>query len=310
MQIYSDAITVKGKLVKIKKIFIDNMEILIIGKLIKVAKIKEEWDVDIEDPVALVKKLNLSGVKIDIFTFMQRLPESNPKFSYYMEWDNVAAIPVRNYDYWFNNQLHQNPRNKIRKAIKKGVMVKQVEFNDELVQGITEICNETPIRQGRPFGDYGKNFDTLKKEHSTFLDKATFAGAYFNNELIGFVKVVSAGKYMRTMGILSKLKHRDKAPTNLLIAKAVEICAEKKIPYLVYAKFAYGKLGSDTLQDFKRYLGFEHIILPRYYIPLTTMGKIAIKFNLQHGVVGILPIKAVRTLLTLRNWWYTKKSSL
>ena len=43
------------------------------------------------------------------------------------------------------------------------------------------------------------------------------------------------------MGIIAKIKHRDKAPMNALVAKAVEICAENKIPYLVYDKAYYGK---------------------------------------------------------------------
>src|SRR5438105_12129543 len=41
---------------------------------------------------------------------------------------------------------------------------------EELARGIWEIYNETPIRQGRKFFNYGKTLDTVRREASTFLD--------------------------------------------------------------------------------------------------------------------------------------------
>ena len=286
---------------------VENKEITVSGKCVKIARHKEEWDEDVEDPVALVQHLKNIGIKADMFTFMQRLPESKPKHNFHMEWDNVAALPIKSYEYWVKKQLHQNPRNKIRIGQKKGVKLRICDFNDEFIKGMIDIYNETPIRQGRSFPDYGIDFETAKKGNSSFINRAIFVGAYYKNELIGFVKLVFAGKFVRTMGILAKVAHRDKAPMNLLIAKAVEICAEKKIPYLVYGKFIYGKHGSDTLQDFKRYIGFESITLPRYFIPLTVWGGIIIKLRLHNGIIGIIPKKLIRILLNLRTKWYEKK---
>lgn len=288
---------------------VENKEITVSGKFIKIARLKEEWDEDVECPVAFIKNLKSSRIKADVFTFMQRLPESKPKYNFAMEWDSVAAIPITNYDYWFNKRLHANPRNKIRKAQKKGVVLKRCDFNDELVKSLMKICHEIPIRQGKPNLEYNIDFETLKKANVTFLDRAIFWGAYFNDELIGFIKLVTTDNFTRTMGILGMVAHRDKAPMNLLIAKAVEICAEKKSPYFVYGKYNYGKMGSDTLQDFKRYNGFENIILPRYYIPLNIWGKIIIKLNLHHSFVELLPKRTIRFLLLLRSRWYIRKYS-
>jgi len=288
---------------------VDNKEIIVKGRLIKTAEFKEDWDEDIENPEAFIKLLKSSGVKADIFTFMQRLPESKPRYKYYMEWDSLAAIPITSYENWFKYQLHQNPRNKMRIAEKKGVAVKLCDFNDELVRGITTIYNETPIRQGKHFKLYKMDFDTTKKAHITFLERAYFLGAFFKNEFIGFIKLVPTGKYMRTMGILAKIAHRDKAPMNLLVAKAVEICAMNRIQYLVYGKYNYGRAESETLKEFKRYLGFESIILPRYYIPLNAWGKLMMKMNLHHDIVDILPRKLVRFLLELRNKFHVWKYS-
>jgi hypothetical protein len=287
----------------------DNHEITITGRLLRIASVKHDWNEDIEAPEAIIKLLQSGNCRADIFTFIQRFPESKPKYNYCVEWDNVAAIPIKNYDHWLNNQINQESRNKIKKAEKKGVHVKVVNFDDDLMAGIHKIYNETPIRQGKPFSHYGKDVQTLKDIHATFLESSCFIGAYYKDELIGFIKLVHAGRFMRTMHILAMIKHRDKAPMNLLLAKSIEICCQKNIPYLVYAKFTYGKVGSDTLMYFKRDNGFESIIIPRYYIPLTNWGTVALKLKLHHGIVQVIPGKMIRELRDLRAKFYTKKYS-
>lgn len=290
-------------------IIVDNKELKITGNLVKTAELKEDWDEDIDDPEGFIKYLRSSGVKADIFTFMQRLPESRPKFKYYMEWDSIAAIPIISYEHWLKKQIVQNSRKKIGLAQRKGVNIKRIAFDDEFVKGILDIYHETPILQGKPNRQYNTDFETAKKLNATFLDRAQFIGAFYKDELIAYIKLVSAEKFMRTMGILAKVAHRDIGPMNLLIAKAVENCVEKKMPYLVYAKFNYGKSGSETLKDFKRNLGFESIILPRYYIPLNAWGKIILKLRLHREIVEYFPEKIIRILLQMRSKWYTKKYS-
>ncbi|MGB5156742.1 MAG: hypothetical protein WBN77_04805 [Desulfobacterales bacterium] len=288
---------------------VDNKELVIRGRFIKKVQLKSEWDVDIKEPEAFIKQIKNSKIKADIFTFMQRLPESRPKYNYQMIWDSRAAIPITTYDHWHKNQLHQNPRNKMRIAQKKGVIVKLCEFNDDLIEGITNIYNETPIRQNKRFPQYGIDFNATRKAHITYIDRAHFIGAYYNDEMIGFLKLVSTENYMRTMGILAKESHRDKAPMNLLVAKAVEICAKKGIPYFVYGKYNYGKGGSETFREFKHYLGFESIVLPRYYIPLNAWGSLIINLNLHLKLIDILPKKLLGVLLQMRNNWHMKKYS-
>ena len=50
--------------------------------------------------------------------------------------------------------------------------------------------------------------------------------------MIGLIMLGNAGRFGLTGQIISAIKHRDKATNNLLIAKAVEVCARLGLPYL------------------------------------------------------------------------------
>jgi hypothetical protein len=287
-------------------IIINNVEFVIKGNPLRTATVKEEWDEDIRNPLEVISGMKKSDVRIDLFSFVQRLPESKPRYDYKMEWDSVAAIPITTYDNWFKNQIPDQARNKIKKAAKLGVELRETEFGDRLVEGISAIYNETDIRQGRKNRHYKMPIDMVKKLNSTFLDRAQFIVAFYNNEIIGYLKIVYTDKFARVMGILGKQKYKDKSPMNLLIAKAVDICASKNIPFFVYGKFSYGKLGSDSLKEFKRNNGFENFIVPRYYIPLNNYGYTALKMGLYKGYKNMLPGWLIKWLLIVRGAWNKK----
>jgi hypothetical protein len=290
-----------------KIIKIGNIEYIIKGRLIRMATIKEEWDKDNTDPQLVVDYLRNCGQRVDILSFVQRLPESKPKYSYKMEWESVAAIPISNYEYWIEKQIPKQARNRVKKAMKLGVVIKDVNFNEQLVWGISDLYNEVTVKQGRKNKHYGMSIDKVREANSTFLDRAEFIGAFWQDELIGYIKIVYSDRYARTMGILGKVRHRDKSPMNLLMAKAVEKCAEKKVPYLTYARYDYGKFGSDTLKDFKKNNGFENIIIPRYYVPITVLGKIVFAIRLHKGIRYLLPEKVIRNLQRIRKELYSKE---
>ena len=308
MEIDKEEITIKGKTLRVDSLRINDKQIVVTGKLIKIARIKEELYEDIEDPASLIQSLKSSKVRADIFTFWQRLPETHPKFDYYFEWDNFAAIPIKSYDHWLEKQIDRNSRRAVNRSKSSGVDVRKVSPSDEFTKGVVAIFNESPIRQGKKFWHYGKNFEEVKEEIILRdSDSSEFIGAYCNGELIGFIKLIYTKAYANFAQILSTMKDRDKSPTNALLAKSVEICAEKKIPYLVYERFVYGRKGSDSLSEFKRRNGFEKIDVPRYYVPLNMKAKIALKLNLHHGLAGIIPEKLIIVLLDLRKKWYSRK---
>jgi hypothetical protein len=296
-------IDIKGKFRTVDALEIDKKLFVITKGALKIVRPLEEDHVDVEDPQSIIERLRALKNKPDIFTFWQRLPDIEPKFHYYMEMDNVAAMPIANYAYWWETQLSPKARNKVRKAEKSGIRVEKATFDDAFVRGIVDIFNETSIRQDKPFWHFGKDFDVVKREFSRFLFREELLGAYLNDELVGFVMLAYAGRYAYLGQILSKIRHRDKAPNNLLIAKVVELCAKKSIPHLVYAKWPVG-----SLADFKEQNGFQKFELPRYFVPLTTLGSIALKCNAHHGIEGLLPESTVGYLKELRNKWYRKKA--
>src|SRR5438309_11477635 len=164
---------------------------------------------------------------------------------------------------------------------------------------MASIFNETPIRQGRHYLHYGKDFETIKRQFSRFLFREEILGAYLGDELVGFIMLANAGKYAILGQIISKIARRDLAPTNALLAKAVERCADKKIPYLAYAYWL-----DDGLGDFKRNNGFQKFDLPRYFVPLTLEGKLALKLGLHRGWKEAVPKQLRKPLKQLRRRWY------
>src|ERR1700744_5172581 len=260
----------------------------------------------VKDPDTFVAELKKSGLKADVLTFFQRPPDVTPKFKYHFEWDNYAAVDTTNYDAWWE-KLPQEARKNTRRSAKRGVVVRSVPYDDALAQGIHKLCNESPVRQGKPFWHYGKDFETVKREHGTFLDRSEFIGAYFEDELIGFIKMVYVDQIAFILHILAFNAHYDKRPLNALITKAVEICSQKGVKYFVYDKYVYGNKKDSSLVEFKRRNGFEQINFPRYYIPLTLKGKIYVSLRLYRGAVGLIPGPVLNVLLKVRDRFYARK---
>ncbi|MGR9108181.1 MAG: hypothetical protein ACU843_14765 [Gammaproteobacteria bacterium] len=268
--------------------------------LLTVASLEDEWYEDLDNPQLTINALQQnSDFKADLFTFWQRLPDKNPMYHYHMEWDNIAALRIESYDYWWNKQIKSNTRGHVRKAQKKGIVIKECAFDDDFIRGMVDIFNETPVRQNRRFWHYGKDFDTVKREFSRYLFREQLLGAYYDNELIGFIMLADAGRYAILGQIISKISHRDKNSTNALIAKSIEICADQKVPYLVYAHWPTG-----TLADFKQQNGFEKIELPRYYVPLTKKGELALKWGLHREWKTFVPDSVKGPLKKLRSMFY------
>lgn len=264
-----------------------------------IVSLEDEWYEDVADPETVIHALRHSvDFHPDIFTFWQRVPDTERRYPYFVEWERLAVLPITSYDNWLHKVLRPRVRSQLRKSEKDGLTVRETAFDDDFVRGMTKIFNESPVRQGRAFWHYGKDFDTVKTQFSRFIHRERMIGAYFGGELVGFIMLGHAGSYGVTGQIISSIKHRDKAPNNALIAKAVDVCERMGLRYLVYLHWT-----DDTLGEFKRRCGFEPVAVPRYYVPLTWRGWLALKLGLHRGLREWLPpslkapFKRIRTRL-------------
>jgi hypothetical protein len=284
-------------------------EIRIHGKLIRIARIDGDKYNSPADLETMLSALRSCGKRIDLFSFLQPIPEIEPKYDYPMEWDNLAVLPVSTFDYWWNHQIRSYPRNRARQAEKKGVELREVPCDEALFMGICGIYNESPVRQGKRFPHYGMTIERAREYASTYPDRSIYVAAFVGDTMIGFIKLVM--DETRTTAclvhILSMIQHKDKAPTNALIAHAVRVCAERGISYLVYEHFSYGKKEGDSLSHFKEVNGFQRMNLPRYYIPLTPLGGLAFRLGLHHKIVDRLPESVASRIRDFRKNWHERK---
>lgn len=273
---------------------IGNFEISVTGKLLRVAKLRHEWFEYLDEPMPFIRQMGDAGIA-DVFTFVQESHVPRPEFPFRREPNGVSMLTVKSFDDWWDN-LHFKARNKARKAQKCGVEIRQTGLTDDFIRGVEKIYNECPLRQGRKFTHYGEDFATIKNDLSSFLDRAMFVGAYFNNELIGFMKLFAGNGIIRMIHILATFADRDKCVMDALIARAVQLCDERKVHRLHYGDWASRGLGV-----FREKYNFQKEDCPRYFVPLTLRGRLMLGFGLHHPLRERLPRPIANRLAAVRH---------
>lgn len=286
----------KGEEKEVDGIRIGNRTLIIRGRFLKTARLKDEWYQEIGDPGEIVDALSQAQAKPDIFTFWQRLPDLTPQYPYYSDTDLVAAVRTDSFEDWWRSIIKSDTRKKAKRAERRGVEIREEKLDEEYIRGVMGIFNETPVRRGKPFWHYQKDFGTVKADLQKDLERSEFIGAYYKDEMIGFVKLVYAeGRFGNPGLILSKLEYRKKYVNNALIAKSVELCARRCVPYMTYTTWRRGDQAA-----FLRRHGFQPIPVPRYWIPLSIKGRIALRIGLQRGIRAHVPESIIRLLLEMR----------
>ena len=276
---------------------INNKEISVSGRLFRIAKLRHEWCDFLDEPTDAISEMRRGRPIADVFTFVRDIGDKRPDYSFRKEAATAAVLTITNYEAWWTG-LDFKARNKARKAQKSGVELRLAELNDDFAKGVEAIYNETPLRQGRKFYHYGKSFNAIKEELSSFSDRTCLVGAYHQGELVGFVKLFQGNNVLRTVHIIAKLSHRDKAVMDALIAKSVEICDQKKIQHLHYGSWTDGGVGT-----FRTKHGFAPVDTPRYFVPLTLRGKLMLKLNLHQPIRDRLPKGWIEPMMGLRAKW-------
>jgi hypothetical protein len=279
-----------------------NTDITISGRLLKIARVTNERYDFLHDPVGFLPAFRAAKARAHLLTFLQEAHEVEPKYPYFHEPDSIAILPISTYEHWLKKQINDKTRNMIRKASKCGVQMRQVELDKNFIEGVRELYNESPVRQGKRFWHYGLDFNGIKAHLDTFTARSYFVGAFHGEELIGFYKLTRNQNSASVMQIISKVAHRDKAPNNALLARAVEMCAELGIPYLQYGIWSAGGLG-----EYKIRHGFIRFDIPRYYIPLNPVGRLALRWKLYRKPSQLIPAPLKDRLLAMRANWYASK---
>jgi hypothetical protein len=265
--------------------------------LLKIGHDTYEYEKNISPTAGFIKKLQDRNV--DVYTFLDRrwcCPIDSVAPNWVAEDDNVGLLEIKDYNSWLQ-LVGKKTRNMIRKAEKAGVKIAVVEPSDKLAEGISKIYNETPIRQERAFTHYGEPIEVVRGNMYAAKNN-TFIGAYLGEELVGFIQLLYGDNIAIVSNILSLQQHWDKALNNALLAKAVEVCAEKKQRWLMY-----GRIGNHpSLDRFKDNNGFVKFPIKRIYIPLSRKGRLAVKLGLHKDAKDALPEALKGFFIPLANW--------
>src|ERR1700737_2010406 len=73
---------------------------------ITVVQLEDEWYDDVRDPPAVIGALkSTSGFRPDIFTFWQRVPDTEPRYEYHLEWEALAVLSIKNFIFLCNEEI-------------------------------------------------------------------------------------------------------------------------------------------------------------------------------------------------------------
>jgi len=280
---------------------VDGYDVIVVGRWPRIAMLHdEEWQEGMNetDPFAYARRVSESTLRAEIFSVAGEL-DRPVRGDLFHEMDNVAVINTNDFSGWWTG-LPQSARKNARRAKRRGVEMRSVALDESFARGIKAIYDETPLRQGRPFWHYGKDIEQIIHENGTYGDRCEFLGAYVDEELIGFMKWVYVDRTARIMQILCLNSHQDKRPSIALIVRAAEICSQNGIGFLIYGKYTYGRKEDASITIFKKRLGFVQKDFPRYYLPLTVRGELALKLRMHRHLNEVLPASVIRILNTMR----------
>jgi hypothetical protein len=243
---------------------------------------------------------------VDLFTFIERewcFTIYDPPHTWGKTKDNIALLTFDSYEKWIKTVTKITPNNPTNRARKRGVTLQISNPSDTLAKGMWRIYNETSIRQSRGYPFYGTSYDAVL---SGLKPDATYITAHYNDEIIGFVRLEFGDNLAMINQSLSLEAHMDKGVTRALIAKAVEVSCQHNQSFLMY-----GRMGNHpSLDRFKRLNGFTKCDLRRFYIPLTTKGKLAMQLGLQRELKDVTPDFIKKPVYPVYNWVSRMKMQL
>src|SRR5262245_999245 len=121
-----DIIYNRGKPLAVPGVQIHNKRLVIEGRFLTVARLRDEWYDELGDPELIISSLKTCESVPDLFTFWQRLPDTVPIYPYYYESEFLSAIPLKDFRHWWEKQIGSDTRKKARRAEKRGIEMRVV----------------------------------------------------------------------------------------------------------------------------------------------------------------------------------------
>jgi len=224
------------------------------------------------------------------------------------EQDDAAVLEISTYEDWWNN-AEKRTRNMVRRASKCGVQVRLVDVDEQLIEGAYQIYNETRIRQGRLYVGYGTRKEHLRERFFGLRDPQLI-GAFHQGRMVALMHLICGNSVAAVRTNLISVGSRNTLPNNAGIGYALVAAAIERCSKLGIRRIVYGKLGwQPGLDFFKRSIGFEKKIVPRYYLPFTRRGTEAMRLGLHREAWMLLPrvlgtnvFPIVDSLATIKEW--------
>ena len=135
VKVTQELIYTRGRPVPVDGVHIGRKCLIVEGQFVTVARLKDEWYDDVGDPEIIINGLKTCSPRPDIFTFWQRLPDTEPIHSYYYESEALSALPLKDFKHWWEKQIRTDTRKKAKRAEKRGIEIKLVRLDDEFVAG-------------------------------------------------------------------------------------------------------------------------------------------------------------------------------
>ena len=163
------------------------------------------------------------------------------------------------------SEVHSKRRNEIKKAVKKGVLVKEITEQAAIEKGFM-ILKEVYQRAKLPFAD-----KSLFLNCFTYLGSKRYAryfGAYSGNELIGIMFTLCYKDRFIDWYAGSSTEHYDKNPNDIIPWEAFKIAKNEG-----YKIFDFGGAGKPDIiygvRDYKKKFGGEFINLKDFKKSIT-----------------------------------------
>jgi hypothetical protein len=73
---------------------IEDRSVVVRRRICRVAEIDGEVHEFLAAPKSAIASLRSSGMRADLFRFMQAVPKTSALYGYLYEWDNFAVLPI------------------------------------------------------------------------------------------------------------------------------------------------------------------------------------------------------------------------